>query len=124
MRTKNFSCIFVITFPKAYIVLSIFINNVISQVDTLMVCVGIKICVSNISRFLNFIENSIDWYVHIKIHLFGHIIMLVKHLRCDFSISFEEMLEDEVYSLLGVVSVAIVQSSDVLRIDRCGGLLS
>ena len=85
------SSITAIPFHKAYIVLSSFIDNVISKGYVLMVGVGIKSCNSNISQVPNVIENTIDWCVHIRSHLFDHILTLGKHLRCDFSISVEYM---------------------------------
>ena len=47
---------------------------------------GIEICSSDISQFLNVVENSIDWCVAIKSHIFDHSLTLVKHMRCYFSV--------------------------------------
>ena len=81
---------------KAYLVPSTFIGNVINQVDILLVGVGIEICGSDISQFRNVVENSICWCFHIKSHLFDHILMLGKHMRCNVEISVEEMLVDDI----------------------------
>ena len=56
--------------------------------------------------------------------MFDHILTLDKHLRCDFYISVEDMLEDEVDCLIDGFSVSIEQGSDVLFIERCDKLLS
>ena len=58
-----------------------------------------------------------DSCVQIKIHLFDHILRLGRHLRCDFSIGIEEMLEDDIDDLLDRVCIPIAQSSDVLHVD-------
>ena len=50
--------------------------------------------------------------------------MLVKHMRCDFSIDIEEMLKDEVDVLIYRVSILIDQGSGVLVINRCDIFLS
>ena len=88
-----------------------------------MVVVGIEIRSIDISQFLNIIENCIYWFVYIKSHLFDHIITLGKHLRCDFDISFKNMIEDDVDGLIeGVISV-IVQGSYVPSVDSCDDFL-
>ena len=89
-----------------------------------MVGAGMEICGSNISEFLNIVENSIDWGVNIKSHLFDHILVLGKHLRCDFSMAIKEVLEDDVGDFLDEGSIFIVQSSNVLSFDSCDDLLS
>ena len=86
--------------------------------------VGIEICGSDISQFINVVENSTNWCVHIKILIYDHILTLGKHLRYDFYISVEEILEDDVDGLLDGVSVVIAQISDVLRVNRYDDLLS
>ena len=66
-----------------------------------------KICGGDIYQFLSITENSTSWCVHIQSHLFDHILTLGKHLRSDFFISVEDMLEYDIDDLLDVVSVAI-----------------
>ena len=39
--------------------------------------------------------------------MFDHIIMLVKHLRCDFAVDIEEMLEDDVDGIVYGVGITI-----------------
>ena len=58
-----------------------------------------------------------------KGRLFHHILTLSNHLRCDFSISVKEMLEDDVNGLLKEISVVIAQGSDVLFVGRCDNFL-
>ena len=115
--------IFAITFPKEFILSSSFIDNVISQVDILLISVGTEICCRDIYQYLNVYENSIDWCVHIKSNLFCHILTSGKHLRCDFSTSAEEMLNDDVNGIIDGVSVTILQGSDVLCDDSYDGFL-
>ena len=45
--------------------------------------------------------------------------MLVNHMRCDFSISSEEIPKDDIDGLLDGGNVAILQGSDVLHVDSC-----
>ena len=47
-----------------------------------------------------------------------------KNLRCDFAISVEEMLDDDVNVLLDGVIVAIEKVSAVLCISSCDNFLS
>ena len=98
-------CIFSIPFPEAYFVSSYFVNNILSQVDKLLVGVGVDICGINIYQFLNIVENSIDCCVDIKSRIFDHIIKIGKHLRCDFSIGIKDILEDAIDGLLGGVNI-------------------
>ena len=112
-------CIFRIPFPKPYLEFSSSIDNVISQVGILLVSVWIGRCSSNISQFLYAVENSIDWRVNMKIHMFDHILTLGNHLRFDFTISFEKILEDDVNGLLVGDSIAILQGSGVYCINSC-----
>ena len=102
---------------KADLVLTCFVNNVVTQVDIMLIVVSINNCGSYISQFLNVVENSIYWYVHIKIRLFDHILTLNKHLRCNFSIIIKDMLEDDSDGLIDEFGVAIAQGSDVLHAD-------
>ena len=90
----------------------------------MMVSVGIYICGSNISQFLNIVENSINWGVNIKSHLFDQIVLLGKHLSYNFSMGIKEMLEDDVDCFLGGGSIVIAQSIDVLSVDSCDDFLS
>ena len=106
--------IFSIHSPKAYLVLYFFVNNVISKLYIPLVGLGITIYGSDISELLNVIENSINWCFHIKSNLFGHILMLGKHLRCDFAVGIEDMLEDYVNFLLDSFSIVIAQISNAL----------
>ena len=113
-----------IPFMKAYLVSPSFIDNVIIQVDTILVVVWIEICGRDISQLLNVVENSINWCIHIKGHIFDHILTLGNHLRCDFSISVEEMLDNDADGILDGFSFSIVKISDVLRVNSCSGLLT
>ena len=81
-----------------------------------MISVSIKSYGSNISQFFNAVENSIDWCVNIKSHLFDHIPNPVKHMRGDFLVGIKEMIEDDAGGLLGGVGIEIYQGSDLLRI--------
>ena len=110
--------------PKAYLSSSCFIDNVIIQVDILLVVVGIDSCSSNVSKLLNIFLNSINCSIHIKSHLFYHILTLVKDHRCDFTISVEDIIEDCVNGILDGVSAEIVQYSDVLFLNSCDDFLS
>ena len=112
-------CIFSITFLEAYIVPSFFVNTILYQVYILLVGVSIEICIIYISQLLNFVENSIDWCVKIKSHLFDNIITLGKHLKCNFAIGIEEMLEDDVDGILDGVVIVIAQGSDLIRANSC-----
>ena len=103
----------------AYLLLDCFVNNVLIQVDILLVGVSIEICGRDISQFLNAVENSIDWCVKIKSHLFDNIITLGKHLKCNFAIGIEEMLEDDVDGILDGVVIVIAQGSDLLCANSC-----
>ena len=58
---------------KAHLVSKCFVNDFVSQVDILFISVIIESCGSNISQLLNVIENSIDWCIDIKSHMFDHI---------------------------------------------------
>ena len=69
-------------------------------------------------------ENIIDWCVQINCNLFDHILTLGKHLRCDFAISTEDMIEDDVDGLISGVSVAIAQGSDVFHVIIYDDLMS
>ena len=113
-----------ITFQKAYLVLSGFIDNVINQIDILLVGLKIKSYISNMYQLLNVIKNSIDWFIHIKSHFFDHILMLGKHTRCAFSISVEKILDDDVNGILDGDSVTITQVSDILHVNRCDNFLT
>ena len=81
--------------------------------------VGIEICGSNISLFPNAVKNGINRCSHIKIHLFDHILMLGKHMRCDLFVGIKEMLEDDVGGILYEVIIKISKSSGVLHIYSC-----
>ena len=124
MHPKFFRFILVIIFPKYYLVSSGFIDNVISQVDIIPFSVGIEICGSNICQFLNAVENSIVWCIHIKSNLFDHILTFGKHLRCNFDISVKEIPEDDVDGIIYGVGVVISQGSDVFRVNICDDFLS
>ena len=63
----------------------VLLKNVVSQVDILLIDVRIEICGSNIPQLLNVVENSINWCIDIKSLLFDHILIMGKHLRCDFA---------------------------------------
>ena len=56
--------------------------------------------------------------------MLDHILMLDKHLRCDFSISIEKIPEDDADGLLDEVIFLIVQGSNVIFVDMCDDLLS
>ena len=49
--------------------------------------------------------------------------MLGKHLRCDYVLCIKEMLEGDVYSLLGVFGIAINQGSFGLLFENYDDLL-
>ena len=106
--------IFLIPFLKDYLVSTYFIKDVVDKVDIFLIGVSIEICGRNIYQFLNFIENSINWFIKIKIHLIDHILTLGKHLRCDFYVGIEEMLEDDVDRIFDVGGITIAQYSDIL----------
>ena len=63
--------IFLISFPKDDLLLTC-VKNVVSQFDILMIGLRIEVCSSHISQFLNVVDNSINWCIDIKIHLFDH----------------------------------------------------
>ena len=46
-----------------------------------------------------------------------------KHLRCDFSVGIEEMLEDDVDGIIDGFSFAIVQISGVIFFNSCDDFL-
>ena len=90
MHTKFCQLNFFIYITEGLYCIVQFIDNVIIQVDILLVGVGIEICGINIYQFLNDVENSIDWCLHIKSHMFDQILTLGNHLMCDFSISVDD----------------------------------
>ena len=99
------SCIIAIPFPEFYLVLSSFIDNVISQVDILLIRLGIKSCGRNISQLIKFVEKlSIGAST-------SEVICLTTSSRLGsiwgviFPISVEEILEYAVGGILYVVSV-------------------
>ena len=59
-----------------------------------MVSMRIEIWGSNIYQFLNVAENIIDWCVVIKNYMFDHILLLGKHLRFDFFVGIEEIIDN------------------------------
>ena len=50
------SFVFVVPFPNSYLLSFSFIDNVISQVDILLIRLGIKSCGRNISQLIKFVE--------------------------------------------------------------------
>ena len=46
-----------------------------------------------------------------------------KHLRCDFSVAIEEMLEDDVDGIIDGFSFAFVQISGVVFVNSCDDFL-
>ena len=50
--------------------------------------------------------------------------MLDKHLSCYFSISVEDILEDDINGILDGVSAEIAQGSYLICIDSCEHFLS
>ena len=88
-----------------------------------MLGVGVKSYGSNISQLLNVTENSIDWCVHIKSHMFDQILTLDNHMKCDFPISAKNLIDYTVDDLLGEFIFAIAQGTDVLRVNSCDNFL-
>ena len=76
-------------------------------------------CSINISQLINVVENSINLGVHIKSHLFDHILTLGKHIRCGFSIGIDDMLEDDADGILDGVIISITKISVVLCANSC-----
>ena len=111
-------------FPKAYFLSTYFVINIIRQVGILLVVVNILICGRDCYQFLNIVGKSVNWCVDIKSCLFEHIITLGRHLKCTFSVGIEDILEDDVYGLIGVVGIFIAQGSDVLRVNICDFFLT
>ena len=112
-------CIFSIPLPKAYLVSTCFLKNVVSQVYILLIGARTEICGNNISQLLYDVEKSINWCIDIISHLFNHILTLGKHLRCDSTVGIEEILDNGVYGLIDGVGIAIMKVSDVLRVNVC-----
>ena len=52
-------------------------------------------------------------------HIFDDILTSGKHMVCDFPISVEEMLEDDVNGLLYGVIFVIAQDSGVIHANSC-----
>ena len=114
---------FFITFTKAYLVFTFFVNNAVRKVDILLISVRTESCGSDISQFLKVVETSIDFCINIKSHLFDHILTLDKNLMCNFTIGIKEMLEDDVGGLLGGFGIMITQGRNLLCINGSNDFL-
>ena len=83
---------FSIPSPMAYLVLTCFVNNVVSQVDILLIGVRIEICSSDISQLPSVTKKKVSIGAYtFKIDPFDHILTLGKNLRCDFAVGIREI---------------------------------